>query len=606
MDSQFADAPYDETGPSLLSRQPLTRKPEKPSPEWWNVVFNHLEASLQSFRSWRWTAWAYWSMLARFFLPRRYKFVITPNQFNRDSPVNDNIKDSTGLQAVRTCAGGMWTGLTSPSRPWFKLSNALPWIKIDADGELWLKDTTDRILTVMAQSNWYTQLAQAFKDEIVFGGAPVVIYEDMENVIHLYVPCAGEYFLDVGGRLMVDRLYREFTYNTLQLVDFFKIENCPEQVARAFYEGGAGLQREWVVAHAIEPNFAIAKRKPGADDRVFVVPAVFPWRELYWLRGVKTAEPLSKRGFHVKPFFVLMWSQVSNDPYGHGPCEEALGDNKQVQLETLNKAKFIGKGADPPMGADPSLKDAQASIIQGQITYVSTDGGKKGFWPLYELNPQWLAALTTDIAGVNARIEKCLYVTLFMAISQMEGVQPRNELELSKRDLERLQELGPVINLNEGALAEAIMRILDIMTRRRMLKPVPASLQGVPLKIAFTSIMRLAQRSAESVAMKDVFQTAGALSSAAKAAGVPDPIRCINLDKALRHYADLNDFPQSLFFSDGEVVHHDQIREMEMAKSQAVPQAMAGVQAAKTLSETQLPGGNTALGAMVGGGGQAG
>ena len=274
-----------------------------------------------------------------------------------------------------------------------------------------------------------------------------------------------------------------------------------------------------------------------------------------------------------------------------------------MQLETLNKAKFIGKGVDPPMGANPELKDAQASIIQGQITYFSTDGGKKGFFPLYELNPQWLAALTADIAQVNARIDKCLYVDLFMAISRMEGVQPRNELELSKRDLERLQELGPVINLNENALDDAIMRVLDIMTRRRMLKPPPPSLRGVPLKISYTSIMRLAQRSAESVAMKDVFQTAGALSSAAKAAGVPDPIRTINLDEALRHYADLNDFPSNLFYSNGEVAHHDQIRMEEMQKAQAPQQAMAGVQAAKTLSETQLPGGNSALGALVGGGG---
>ena len=248
-------------------------------------------------------------MLARFFRPQRYKWVITPNQYNRGHPVNDQIKDSTGLQAVRTCAGGMWTGLTSPSRPWFKLSKGLPWIQIDAAGEAWLKDTTDRISTVMAQSNWYTQLAQAFRDEITFGGSPLIIYEDMEDVIRLYVPCAGEYFLDVGGRLKVDRLYREFTYNTMQIIDFFKVENCPEQVVKAWEEGGAALQREWIVAHAIEPNFPIAKRRRGADERVFVVPEIFPWRELYWLRSVKTAEPLSKRGFHVKPFFVLMWSQ---------------------------------------------------------------------------------------------------------------------------------------------------------------------------------------------------------------------------------------------------------------------------------------------------------
>jgi hypothetical protein len=176
-------------------------------------------------------------------------------------------------------------------------------------------------------------------------------------------------------------------------------------------------------------------------------------------------------------------------------------------------------------------------------------------------------------------------------------------LELTKRDLERLQELGPVITLAEKSLEQAIQRILSIMTRRRMLKPMPQSLRGVPLKVGFTSIMRLAQRSAESVSMKDVFQTAGALSSAAKAAGVPDPIRIINLDEALRHYGDLNEFPPSLFFSNGEVAQHDQIRHQAVAAAAAPQAAMAGVQAAKTLSETQMPGGNSALGALMGQGG---
>src|ERR1019366_1652935 len=120
---------------------------------------------------------------------------------------------------------------------------------------------------------------------------------------------------------------------------------------------------------AIEPNFAIARRGKMVDTRVFVVPSTFPYREIYWLRGVKTDKPLSKKGFHVKPAMNFRWSLASNDPYGHGPCEEALGDNKQVQLETLRKAEFIDKGVRPPMGANPELKNEPASIIPGNITY---------------------------------------------------------------------------------------------------------------------------------------------------------------------------------------------------------------------------------------------
>ena len=593
-------AHYQDMSVSLLSMQPVSPRNQKAVDPDWGAIYDHCESRLQSLRAWRWSAWAYWEVLARYFLPRRYKWVITANRMNKDLPVNDSIKDSTGLMAVRTAAGGMWSGLTSPSRPWFKLANALPWLKLEADAAEWLKDTQDRIYTVLAQSNFYTIMAQAFKDEIVFGTAPIICYEDFDRVVSFYLPCAGEYYLDVGGNLANNTLYREFTYNVMQIVDFFGIDNCPQEVANAWREGAGSLQLEFVIAHAIEPNTPIRDRRSKDPDRIVrIVPDHFAYREVYWVRGSKSKKPLSRRGFNVQPNFTLMWSQVSNDPYGHGPCEDCLGDSKQVQLETMRKAEYIGKGVRPPMGASPELKSEPASIIEGNITYFNTDGGKKGFFPLFEPNPQWLPAITADIAQVNARVEKCLYVDLFMAISKMEGVQPRNELELSKRDLERLQELGPVITLAEQALEVMLQRVMNIMSRRKMLKPPPPSLHGVPLKIGFTSIMRLAQRSSESVSMKDVFQTAGALSSAAKAAGVPDPIRVINLDKALRHYGDLNDFPPSLFFTDGEVAQHDQIRHEELSKSQAAPQAMAAVQAAKTLADTSMAPGS-ALSAITG------
>ena len=99
--------------------------------------------------------------------------------------------------------------------------------------------------------------------------------------------------------------------------------------------------------------------------------------------------------------------------------------------------------------------------------------------------------------------------------------------------------------------------------------------------------------------MKDVLQTAGGLSSAAKAAGVPDPIRVLNLDKSMKHYADLNNYPNDCIFTDDEVTAHDKIRQQEMQKAQAPQQASAAVEAAKTLSQTNIQPGN-ALSAMLG------
>jgi hypothetical protein len=585
-------------GPSLLSQQPATA-PDKlqPDAEWWITIFAYLEARLGRLRTWRYTWWAYWARLAEYFLPRRYKWLVVANNMNRGNPINDRIIDSTGTLAMQTCASGMWTGLTSPSRPWFKLDKGLPWIQLDADGKEWLEDTEQRVYTVLGQSNFYTTMAQAFQDVTVFGTAPVIIYEDFHDAIRCYLPCAGEYYLAVGARNSVDTLYREYTFTVQQIVEFATLAKCPPDIQKHWEE--QSLEIEYVVCHAIEPNFDIAK-KGTKKGKVAVVPGIFTFREVYWLKGIKTPEPLSRRGFRVRPFMCARWSTVSNDAYGRSPCMDALGDDKQLQLETVRKAEFIEKGVRPPMGANPELKSEPNSILPGHTTYMDTSGGKKGFWALFDVNPAWLTGITADIKEVSARIERCLFVDLFMAISRMEGVQPRNELELTKRDLERLQELGPFIELFETEFAgPAIMRVLEIMERRRMLKPKPPSLRGVPLKINYMSIMKLAQRSAESVAMKDVFATMGELSSAAKAAAVPDPIRVFDLDKAARKYADISNFPSECLFTEQEVIKHDQARQQGEAQAQQPAQMAAAVQAAKTLSDTKLESGN-ALSALTG------
>lgn len=597
--SRWATAPYEEMTASLLAEQPIT--PDEALPKAnddWNTIFSHLEARLGSLRAWRYSWWAFWQILARFFLPRRSVWLVVANKMDRGHALNDAIIDSTGGLAVRTCASGMWTGLTSPSRPWFKLANSLPWIPIDADGKAWIEDTQQRVYTLLAGSNFYTQMAQAFQDVTVFGTSPIIIYEDDDDGVRFYLPCAGEYYLAVGARNDVTDLYREFNMTAKAIVDMFRFENCPNQVQTAFNTGGASWDLEFTVAHAIEPNIRLSSRG-SRGVTVDVVPGTFAYREVYWIKGTKTPGPLSKRGFRTKPFMAARWATTSNDAYGRSPCMDAIGDTKQIQQETRRKAEFIEKGVRPPMGANVELKNEPASIIPAQITYTSTEGGKKGFWPLFEVSAQWVAPLIADIKEVASRIQSCLFVDLFMAISRMEGVQPRNELELTKRDLERLQELGPFVQLFETEFAgPAIMRVLDIMQRKQMLLPKPASLQNVPLKIDYISIMKIAQASAEAVSMKDTLALAGSLSSAAKAAGVPDPIRVINLDKAMKHYGEVANFKSDLFYTDDEVAKHDQIRSQEQQKAQQPGQAAAAVDAAKTLSQTSLGPGN-ALSAML-------
>ena len=195
-----------------------------------------------------------------------------------------------------------------------------------------------------------------------------------------------------------------------------------------------------------------------------------------------------------------------------------------------------------------------------------------------------------------------------MAITRMEGVQPRNELELTKRDLERLQVLGPFIELFETEFIGKILprKIFNIMLRRKMLLPLPKSLQGVPLKINYVSIMKLAQNATASVSLKDVLQTAGLMDAAAHSSG---------LAAAVAHHRPRRDaegirrtqrvFHAKLWLPEETVQRNDAAAAKaaqgagQRRRADGARRPCGRCKASKTLSDTPL-GGNTALSALAG------
>src|SRR6266699_1255849 len=79
------------------------------------------QGRLLGMRTNRYSWWTHCRELADFILPRRYKWLITPNQMNRGSPINQHILYSTGTLAARNLAAGMFSATCSPTRPWIKL-----------------------------------------------------------------------------------------------------------------------------------------------------------------------------------------------------------------------------------------------------------------------------------------------------------------------------------------------------------------------------------------------------------------------------------------------------------------------------------------------------
>ena len=64
------------------------------------------QGRLLGLRTNRYSWWTHGRELADYILPRRYKWLITQNQQNRGSPINQHILDSTGTLAARNLSAG--------------------------------------------------------------------------------------------------------------------------------------------------------------------------------------------------------------------------------------------------------------------------------------------------------------------------------------------------------------------------------------------------------------------------------------------------------------------------------------------------------------------
>ena len=542
-----------------------------------------LQTSLEALRTDRDPWWNVWRELAQYYIPKRYIWLSSRNEKKAYVGKNGTILDGTGTKAGRVLAAGMMNGVTSPSRPWFKLR--IPGLDddLDHDARIWLDETERRMLQIMAESNFYNALAILYIDLVFFGTGAMLIYEDHESIIRAYNNALGEYYLGQDDRLMVNRFAREFTLKVSQVVSKFGLENCSETVKRNWQMGGANRQQDVDIVHIIEPN----------DGPDYPVPRKFAFRETYYEKACPCGTALALNGFHEMPGLFPRWEITGNDSYGTSPGMDALGDVIQLQHETRRKGQSLDYMVRPPMVMDIQLQHRPTALLPGGQTFVS-GSSQIGARPAYQVSPP-IGELTADIRDVQLRIQSIFHNDLFQMISQLETV--RTATEIDARREEKLVQLGPVLERFENeALDPAIKRIYAIMERKNLLPDPPDSLQGVQLEVQYVSILASAQTAVGVASTERFLQLVGNMSAIWKEATLIP-----NVEELLRDYArDIGVKAKGLNSRD-DVAAQEQAQNQNDQMQQAVAAAPPAAQAAELLSKTDVGGGANALQQIIGG-----
>ena len=537
-----------------------------------------------------------WRDIQKYILPTRgFFFEQRPNVgYEID---HKTVVDSTAESAVGTLASGMQSGLTSPSRPWFKLSLGDEDLDSIANVSYWLDDTQRRMENIFAKSNVYGGLNSMYEEVGGFGTACALLEEDEDDTIRLRVYTCGEYYLGTGADGRVNAFYRRFWMTVSQLVEDFGINNVTPQV-KTMYENQS--PDVW-----IRVNFLIEKNDARVSE--YKDWKNMAYRSVYWEDGAMVDKYLRMGGFNEFLILAPRWSTVTTaDSYGRSPGWKMLGDVKMLQKLQINKLIALDKVTNPPVQVDASVQ-GEANMLPGGVTRFSAMLPNAGVKPAYQVNPD-LKAIEETIIRTQDAIKEKSFANLFLMLIDAERGQPITATEVTERQSEKLSVLGPVLERLEGELLNPLIeRTFNIMYQRGMLQPAPKEIEGAEIKVKYISILAQAQKMVGATAMQQVLQYASQLAQTQLQLGQSEVLDNINFDEQIQEYAEMLGIPAKTM---NTPEMRDQIRKAKRealaAQQQAAQQAQQvemlnkGSQAVKNAGTTPV-GQNSALDAILAG-----
>ena len=527
--------------------------------------------------------------LSDFHLAHRGRFLTSDR--NKGHKRNTKQINNTSRLATRTLASGMMSGITSPARPWFRLSSGDTDLDESAAVKEWLHDVQTIMYKVYSQSNTYNSLHTLYGELGVFGTGAMGVFQDFENVIWCKPYTVGSYALGADGQNNVDTFYREYEITVAQCVKQFGIENCSDHVKKMWENGNS---EAWVkVTHAIEPNDDRDGASPLARDKAV--------RSVYFEdgRGAKDGDDkfLRRSGFDDFPIMSPRWDVTGEDVYATDcPGMTGLGDVKALQLAERRKYQAIDKLVSPPLQGPSTMKNKINGNSVGANDIIWHDASAVGqeLSSIYGNYQPRIDVIKEEILNVENRVQRAFYEDLFLMLANTDRRQITAR-EVAEKHEEKLLMLGPVLErLHTELLDPLIDRTFNILQQNGVLPPPPQELQERELDVEYVSVLAQAQRLVATGGLERVAGFAANL-----AAVWPEA----------RHKVDavqmVDDFSDAMGINPKVVRSDDEVEAIATAETQAAQQQAAQQQAAeltdmaKVASDTEVADGESALNRLM-------
>jgi hypothetical protein len=569
-----------------LATLQLITKPESPASRGKNLTRRELlEKRFASVKAMRDPYDPDYAEIERLCLPGRSQLMSGTALKRR---ANTAKQDTAGIIAGRTLVHGMATGMSSAARPWFKLTTGDPDLDDFAPVKEWLYDTEQKIYAHFASTNYYDAAKIAYSELGHMGFAVTLAVEHREYGAVYHAFDHGEVWIAEDDGLRVSTLFYKTSFTVDQMVRKFPWDKLTQQVRDAYDRGDIGL---------LCPVMCCIEKNDDRDaDRLDTSNK--PWRSTWWeVNNADKKTLLKEGGFDSKPFTAPRWETTGSEVYSSSsPGFNALPDLRELEFAARKKGRAMDMMVRPPVFLPGSLQQQALSLDPGSMNFINDMQGKID---MLKPDPNVGVWINQDIDRITRRVNQLFYADLWMAITDMEGIQPRNQEELMYRNEEKLTQLGPVVDrVNIEKLEVDIDRAFSMLDNYRLLKPAPKELQGRPLRVNFVSILAQAQKATSNSAIERAAQFVGYLTGV-----FPDAPLKFDAEQAIDEFARNSHTSPKIIRSDELVAELKEQMMQEQAAKRAMemaPAAAQGAQAAELLSRTQVGSGGSMLDQMMG------
>ena len=503
--------------------------------------FDRLKSQRQNWES-------HWQEVADYMQPR--KADVTKSRSKGDKRT-ELIFDSSPLQSVELLAASLHGMLTNPSTPWFSLRFKEYEMENEDEAKEWLEDATEVMYSAFNKSNFQQEIFELYHDLITFGTAAMFIEEDDDDVLKFSTRHINEMYIAENDKGRIDTVFRKFKLSARSAIQKFgNVSNNIAVIAKKDpYE-------DVEILHAVYPR---SDFDPKKQDK-----ANMPFASVYLEAG--SGDELSVSGFREFPFVVPRYLKASHEIYGRSPAMTALPDVKMLNEMSKTTIKSAQKQVDPPLLVPDDGFILPVRTVPGGLNFYRS--GTRDRIETLNIGANTPLGLNMEEQRRNS-IRNAFYVNQLM---MQQGPQ-MTATEVIQRNEEKMRLLGPVLGrLQSELLKPLIDRCFALILRKNLFRPAPEFLSGKDIEIEYVSPLAKAQKSTE---LQSIMRAIEIMGSLANVAPVFDHI---NMDKLVRHLADIVGVPQKILKPQSEL-------NAQREEAQAQQQQMEQMQQVQQLAE---------------------